>query len=89
MVRRPPRSTLLPETTLFRSRASAWSGKGALFGIVQGGMYEALREASLSGLLALGFDGYAVGGLAVGAASVKLRVKLVNGAFTARENDSL
>ncbi len=38
----------------------------ALFGIVQGGMYAGLREASLAGLLDIGFDGYAVGGLAVG-----------------------
>ncbi len=38
----------------------------ALFGIVQGGMYPELREASLAGLLDIGFDGYAVGGLAVG-----------------------
>ncbi|HEY5641607.1 MAG TPA: tRNA guanosine(34) transglycosylase Tgt [Woeseiaceae bacterium] len=38
----------------------------ALFGIVQGGMYPALREASLAGLTDIGFDGYAVGGLAVG-----------------------
>jgi queuine tRNA-ribosyltransferase len=38
----------------------------ALFGIVQGGMYESLREASLQGLSEIGFDGYAVGGLAVG-----------------------
>jgi queuine tRNA-ribosyltransferase len=37
-----------------------------LFGIVQGGMYEALREESLEGLTALGFDGYAIGGLSVG-----------------------
>ncbi len=38
----------------------------ALFGIVQGGMYGSLREASLAGLADIGFDGYAVGGLAVG-----------------------
>ena len=38
----------------------------ALFGIVQGGMYTALREESLTGLIATGFDGYAIGGLAVG-----------------------
>ena len=38
----------------------------ALFGIVQGGMYENLREESLAGLVDIGFDGYAVGGLAVG-----------------------
>jgi queuine tRNA-ribosyltransferase len=39
---------------------------GSLFGIVQGGVHEALRAASVEGLLAIGFDGYAVGGLAVG-----------------------
>jgi queuine tRNA-ribosyltransferase len=38
----------------------------ALFGIVQGGMYEALRDASLAGLAEIGFDGYAIGGLSVG-----------------------
>jgi len=38
----------------------------ALFGIVQGGMYGKLREESLAGLTDIGFDGYAVGGLAVG-----------------------
>ncbi len=37
-----------------------------LFGIVQGGMYENLRAASLAGLVAMGFDGYAIGGLSVG-----------------------
>ncbi len=37
-----------------------------LFGIVQGGIYPALREESAKALLATGFDGYAVGGLAVG-----------------------
>jgi queuine tRNA-ribosyltransferase len=42
-------------------------GRGeALFGIVQGGMFGALREASLEGLTDVGFDGYAIGGLAVG-----------------------
>jgi queuine tRNA-ribosyltransferase len=38
----------------------------ALFGIVQGGMHETLRDASLSGLASIGFDGYAIGGLSVG-----------------------
>ncbi|KAG0163254.1 hypothetical protein DFQ30_000457, partial [Apophysomyces sp. BC1015] len=38
----------------------------ALFGIVQGGMYEALRDESLEGLSHIGFDGYAIGGLSVG-----------------------
>lgn len=40
--------------------------KGALFGIVQGGMYPALREESLARLTEVGFDGYALGGLSVG-----------------------
>ncbi len=39
--------------------------RGLLFGIVQGGMYDRLRRESLDGLLALGFDGYAIGGLSV------------------------
>ena len=38
----------------------------ALFGIVQGGMFEHLRDESLEGLKAIGFDGYAIGGLSVG-----------------------
>ena len=38
----------------------------ALFGIVQGGDDERLRDASVRGLVDLGFDGYAIGGLAVG-----------------------
>jgi queuine tRNA-ribosyltransferase len=38
----------------------------ALFGIIPGGIYDALREESLAGLTEIGFDGYAVGGLAVG-----------------------
>ena len=42
-------------------------GEGdALFGIAQGGVYENLRLESVSNLLDIGFDGYAVGGLAVG-----------------------
>ncbi len=40
--------------------------RSALFGIVQGGMYSDLRRESLERLVALGFDGYAVGGLSVG-----------------------
>jgi queuine tRNA-ribosyltransferase len=44
----------------------AWEGDNALFGIVQGGVYEPLREESLAALTAIGFDGYAIGGLAVG-----------------------
>ena len=38
----------------------------SLFGIVQGGMFEALRDESLSALIDIGFEGYAIGGLSVG-----------------------
>ncbi|QIR15036.1 tRNA guanosine(34) transglycosylase Tgt [Shewanella aestuarii] len=38
----------------------------SLFGIIQGGVYEDLRDESIQGLTDIGFDGYAVGGLAVG-----------------------
>ncbi len=50
-----------------RSRAAFFARPGyALFGIVQGGVDEELRRRSAEGLVAIGFDGYAVGGLAVG-----------------------
>ncbi len=51
-----------------RSRAEhdRLGNANALFGIVQGGMYEPLRDESLAGLLDIGFDGYAIGGLSVG-----------------------
>jgi queuine tRNA-ribosyltransferase len=49
-----------------RSREAHEGNAAALFGIVQGGMFEHLREASLAGLMDIGFDGYAVGGLSVG-----------------------
>ena len=44
----------------------SYAGGGALFGIVQGGMYPELRLESLQGLVEIGFDGYAIGGLSVG-----------------------
>ncbi len=49
-----------------RSKLAHDVTRGALFGIVQGGMYEHLREISLTGLVQIGFDGYALGGLSVG-----------------------
>jgi queuine tRNA-ribosyltransferase len=49
-----------------RSKQAHGDNPAALFGIVQGGMYEQLRAASLQGLQEIGFDGYAVGGLSVG-----------------------
>jgi len=42
------------------------SNPNALFGIVQGGMFEDLRDESLAGLVDTGFHGYAIGGLSVG-----------------------
>ncbi len=49
-----------------RSREAHGDSEAALFGIVQGGLREDLRRRSLAGLLELGFDGYALGGLSVG-----------------------
>ena len=62
------------DTSLDLTLAWAQRSKGAfslrpgyaLFGIVQGGVFEDLRQRSIAGLQAIGFDGYAVGGLAVG-----------------------
>lgn len=49
-----------------RDAFNEYQNPNALFGIVQGGMYEHLRDESLEGLMNIGFDGYAVGGLSVG-----------------------
>lgn len=49
-----------------RSRVAHGDNRSALFGIVQGGVYPALRGDSLRGLASIGFDGFAIGGLAVG-----------------------
>ena len=49
-----------------RSRNAHGDNPAALFGIVQGGMYESLRGESLASLVDIGFDGYAIGGLSVG-----------------------
>jgi queuine tRNA-ribosyltransferase len=49
-----------------RSKTAHSDNPSALFGIVQGGMYEDLRGQSIAGLKAIEFDGYAIGGLSVG-----------------------
>jgi queuine tRNA-ribosyltransferase len=49
-----------------RSKRAHEGNNAALFGIVQGGMYENLREESLNELTKIDFDGYAIGGLSVG-----------------------
>ena len=51
-----------PENTL----STPGNQTNALFGIIQGGMYEDLRDQSLNALKQLNFDGYAIGGLSVG-----------------------
>ncbi len=49
-----------------RSKDAHGNNPNALFGIVQGGMHEQLRDESLRELERIGFDGYAIGGLSVG-----------------------
>jgi queuine tRNA-ribosyltransferase len=49
-----------------RSKLAHADNPAALFGIIQGGMYPALREASLQALIDIDFNGYAIGGLSVG-----------------------
>ncbi|NJD05806.1 MAG: tRNA guanosine(34) transglycosylase Tgt [Methylococcaceae bacterium] len=49
-----------------RSKEAHGDNPSALFGIVQGGMYDELRAHSAAGLMDIGFDGYAIGGLSVG-----------------------
>jgi queuine tRNA-ribosyltransferase len=56
-----------------RSKRGHEGSPNALFGIVQGGMHEALRDRSLAGLLEVGFDGYAIGGLSVGEAKPEMQ----------------
>jgi queuine tRNA-ribosyltransferase len=56
-----------------RSKRAHEGNANALFGIVQGGMHESLRDASLAGLVNIGFDGYAIGGLSVGESREEMR----------------
>ena len=56
-----------------RSKRAHEGNSNALFGIVQGGMFEALRDESLAGLKGVGFDGYAIGGLSVGESKRDMR----------------
>jgi len=56
-----------------RSRRAHEGNPNALFGIVQGGMYEHLRDESLARLTEIGFDGYAIGGLSVGEPKADMR----------------
>ncbi len=63
-----------------RSKLAHAGNPNALFGIVQGGVYDALRTQSLEGLTQIEFDGYAIGGLSVGEPKDDMRRIL---AFTA------
>ncbi|MCG2634557.1 MAG: tRNA guanosine(34) transglycosylase Tgt [Gammaproteobacteria bacterium] len=56
-----------------RSKLAHGDNPSALFGIVQGGMHEALRDQSVKGLTDIGFDGYAIGGLSVGEPKEEMR----------------
>ena len=49
-----------------RSKRAFADNPNSLFGIIQGGIHEDLRDASLTTLMEIGFDGYAIGGLSVG-----------------------
>ena len=55
-----------------RSKKAHEGNDSALFGIIQGGMYEHLRDISRVGLEQIGFDGYAIGGLSVGEPKTEL-----------------
>lgn len=61
-----------------RSREAHSDNDALLFGIVQGGMYDDLRQHSLQGLMDIGFDGYAIGGLSVGEPAAE-RHKVLDG----------
>jgi queuine tRNA-ribosyltransferase len=61
-----------------RAKQAHAGNPNALFGIVQGGMFETLRDASLEGLVSIGFDGYAIGGLSVGEPRDEMRRTLAH-----------
>ncbi|HWU83408.1 MAG TPA: tRNA guanosine(34) transglycosylase Tgt [Methylophilaceae bacterium] len=65
MAMQDDKAPIKPATRPIPDDASS-AQRNALFGIIQGGMYEDLRDESLAGLVEIGFDGYAIGGLSVG-----------------------
>lgn len=70
-----------------RSRVAHGEHSAALFGIVQGGMYDELRRESLEGLVEIGFDGYAIGGLSVGE-SAQQRQQVLDGLMPLMPGDA-
>lgn len=55
-----------------RCKEAHHSNHGALFGIIQGGMFPELRNESLQQLIDIGFSGYAIGGLSVGEPKIEM-----------------
>ncbi|MDR1012401.1 MAG: tRNA guanosine(34) transglycosylase Tgt [Coxiellaceae bacterium] len=55
-----------------RSKAAHKGNNNAIFGIIQGSIFTDLRDRSLEALLKIGFDGYAIGGLAVGEPKIEM-----------------
>lgn len=70
-----------------RSKVAHGDSPAALFGIVQGGMYADLRSESLAGLTAIGFDGYAIGGLSVGESQAEM-LSVLDGLLPQMPSDS-
>ena len=66
-------SMQLSQKWAYRSKETHQGSKNALFGIIQGGMYEDLRKESLLYLKGINFDGYAIGGLSVGEPKTEMK----------------
>ena len=60
-----------------RCRSAFTSDQSSLFGIIQGGIFDDLREESLEGLMNIDFEGYAIGGLSVGEPKMEMQ-KVIN-----------
>ena len=60
-----------------RCRSAFTSDQSSLFGIIQGGVFNHLREESLEGLMKINFEGYAIGGLSVGEPKMEME-KVIN-----------
>ena len=60
-----------------RCRSAFTSDQSSLFGIIQGGVFNHLREESLEGLMKINFEGYAIGGLSVGEPKMEMQ-KVIN-----------
>ena len=71
------RDSMLLSLRWAKRSKKAFKSKNALFAIIQGGMFEDLREESLNQLVEIGFNGYAIGGLSVGEPKEEMQ-KIVN-----------